>query len=311
LISPSAMDDLLRCPMRYWFSQAAGLKGLDEESELEDRRQIGTVVHRALHKFGGEGGFQRLKMDISKAAALLSGALEQACAEQNIRLSDDLLQSNGLKYYSRGLSELRENNLLVKLLRWNAENLQDFTPVYFEKEFGDEKSEGLWQEVEMSGRGLKLRFQGRVDKIMISADEAAALASDYKTGEVEIKDIREYWSSQFPIYYLALKKAFPGKRIILVYEVLKSLQKSGIAALFGETQPGDEQMLSRSYKTKILTLDDTGENLSMREIEEAYISAAKSALEGDFHIAGRELYGKACEHCDYAALCRRDCVVTY
>jgi|GEM_PF-316503 len=309
-ISSSGMDDLLRCPMKYWFSKVLRLEIWDKAAEKEDKIKLGTILHQALSSFGSKAGFELAKDNMTAAAELLDQELTEAGLAENVDLREDLLQKSRFRFYLNGLKELSDKNILVRSLKWNTEELKEYRADFFEKKFGYAESETGWQEAILPVEEGILKLKGKIDKIMLREDGDAVLATDYKTGKVDISDIKEHWSSQFPIYFFALKSAFPGKRVLMVYEILRNLQECGVSALFGEVREEDATLLSGKYKKRVLPLGEAGEGLTVEEIIKIYGCYAGKAMRGEFHIAERELHGKACEYCEYAALCRKDCVRT-
>ena len=316
-ISASGMDELLKCPMRYWFGRILKISPLDYNEDLEISLRLGTIVHDALCRFGAEGGFELSENNLSQACEKLNNVFENTFTAKGFNPADNLLLKKRYQYYLDSLLTAGENNLLVRLLNWNNDNFAGYQPAFFEQPFGmREKGEEVsWDETVIRGDGVTLSFNGKIDKVMLNDETGAVLATDYKTGNIAVKDISEFWSSQFPVYYFALKQQFPDKKIILAYEQIKSLRKNqhGVSPIFGEINFENAPMPSSgSHKYDILLSsgpdDHDDSKLSIETLKNTFLASARKVLEGQFHLAERELNGKACEYCGYEGICRKDCV---
>ena len=316
-ISASGLDELLKCPQRYWFSRVLKIAPLKFDEEQKISLRLGNIVHDALCRFGVQSGFELAENDLAAAGKMLADTFEKIFAERGFHPSDSLLLQKRYHYYLRGLETADGRNLLVKLLNWNLDNFAGFKPVCFEQSFGmaDKGDESSWREAVLENADAMLSFNGKIDKVLLNDETNTILASDYKTGAVNLKDIPEFWSSQFPVYYFALKTRFPDKNIVLAYEQIKSLRKNlhGISPLFGEIDFDTAPLPSRGKHNQGIILTDnpdlTDENsLSLELLKKTYLRLTRKVLNGEFRLAERELNGKACLHCDYESLCRKNCV---
>lgn len=316
-ISASGMDQLLKCPMRYWFSRVLKITPLKFDEEKKISLRLGDIVHDALCRFGSLNGFELAENDLADAGKMLADTFEKIFRERGFHPADNLLLQKRYHYYLHGLEDADDGNLLVKLLKWNLDNFVGFKPAFFEQSFGmEEKGDGSsWREAVIESADAALSFNGKIDKVLVNDETNTVLASDYKTGGVNLKDIPEFWSSQFPVYYFALKTQFPGKNIILAYEQIKSLRKHehGIPPLFGEIDFNNAPLPSSGKHDKDIVLtdnpDDAGANsLSLELLKKTYLRFTRKVLNGEFHLAEREVNGKACLHCEYDSLCRKNCV---
>ena len=308
-ISPSGMDALLHCPMQYWFSKILRLQPLKFDEEGKERLDTGNIIHQTLCEFGEKGGFTLLKEDYRKAVGLLQEQLASTL-EKFYQDPQDPLTYSRFRFYLAGLKEEDPHNLLIRLLDYHRDNLADFTPQYFEKSFGsDECEEGL-QNIALRDSLPAVFLQGRIDKLSFDLKNQVILASDYKTGFVNLKDITENRSSQFPLYYLALQQIFPDKRIILAYERLKSPKKeeNGISQLFGDIEDSDNTIPTMGKFSGSLKLGDPSSEFQIENFKSVCLKAIAEIRQGNFPLADSDKQEKACKYCDYAGLCRKDSV---
>jgi ATP-dependent exoDNAse (exonuclease V) beta subunit len=310
IISHTEMDDLLKCPMRYWFSNILKVEPLEFDAEGEERRKLGNVIHEALDRFGKDSGFELAKANLQEACKLLARKLELTLDRYEIKPDEDLISKERYKPYRNDLESGSELNLLVKLLRWNRDNLTDYVAEEFEKEFGVDLNQNFssGQEIMIGDNEVTLSFRGRIDKIMKRDSANSILATDYKTGKVDEKDIWEFWSSQFLIYYIALKEFYPDKRILLAYEQIKSLKESehGTTLLMGDINEKIDTKISSKYIK--INESENERHLSLNKVKNVFFNFGKKVVKGEFHITSRELNGKACKYCQFSRICRKDSV---
>ncbi|MCK5075691.1 MAG: PD-(D/E)XK nuclease family protein, partial [Calditrichia bacterium] len=316
-ISSYRMDDLLKCPMRYWFSSVLSLKETDADPAAEERMIMGNIIHNALEEFGKEKGFTINKQNLLQSCKLLSEKIEYFLQHYKTDIKHDLFTSFKFNNYFEGLAEGTETNLMVKILKWNRDEWEKFNPLYFEKEFkdeGDEEATEKWKPVTITNGSINITFRGVIDKILKSNNDNIVIGTDYKTGNISSqKDIVELWSSQLLIYYLVLKHYFPEKQVVLAYEQLKSLKakEHGISYYLGDTENESWNLRDKQYRNKNILIsreNEEGKNvISLEQIIEQFFKAAQKAIDGNFHLTDRDIK-KACEYCSYEKICRRDCV---
>jgi len=301
-ISASKMDDLLKCPMKFWFSNKLKLDEIEFDEENKKRQQRGSIIHKALEIFGKENGFKEIKKDFKQACILLSEKLEAELKKYKINPYENLLLNSFFKIYREGLSERNKANILVRLLKWNQEFLSDFQEAKYEQTFGMKKKyhPNSWEAIELENDNVILKFRGIIDKILINKENKEIIATDYKTGKVNYKDILDEISSQCIIYYFALKKYFPDFEIKLTYEIIKSLKKgeNGISG-FIENEEDNDLLLIPYNRKKV--------DLEIKKTKSLYLDLAKKVISGYFPIAAKEKQDKACKYCEFEKICRKEC----
>jgi len=296
VFSVRSMDDLLKCPMRYWFGHKLHLKPIDEKKE--DKAVLGSVIHKVLEEFGKDNGFEIAKNNKKKAIGKLSIIFEEKVQAEKIDLKNDLILHNLYKKFSDNLIE-EGNNLFVNLIDWNVEKFSDFDYKDFETKFKD--------EVEFDNKKINLNI--RIDKILQNEEQNMVVATDYKTGIVEKTDTKKMLSSQFILYYLALKKLYPKKDIVLVYEQLKSLKdkENGFSKFYGNVK--NQQQFGKKI-VKFVTNENNEQNNSdiiLYKVMKFYFEQIDKVKRGEYFITDRP-DKDACKYCEYDKLCRKNSI---
>ncbi|MEA3500397.1 MAG: PD-(D/E)XK nuclease family protein, partial [Candidatus Marinimicrobia bacterium] len=296
IFSVPSMDDLLKCPMRYWFGHKLHLKPIDEVKV--DKTTLGSVIHSVLEEFGKDGGFKIAKNNKEKAIEKIAEIFEERIQAEKIDLKNDLILHNLYKNFSDNLIE-DGNNLFVNLIDWNIEKFSDLNYEDFETKFID--------EVDFDNKKINLNI--RIDKILQDEKQNMIMATDYKTGKVDENDTKEMLSSQFILYYLALKKLYPKKDIVLVYEKLHSLKKkeNGFSKFLGDLKNN-----SSFGKKSIKFVNDKDEEVKssdilLYKIMEFYFQQINKAKRGEYFITDRT-EKDICKYCEYDKICRKNSV---
>ena len=297
IMSATKMDNLLNCPMKYWFSSKLNIKPIEFNEMLTKSGEKGDIVHKALELFGKTAGFHLNRQDIKKGCVKLADNLAAALNSQNINPDKNLLQQHFYSTLRDGLKDGYASNLFVKLLNWNREKLSNFDEGLFEQKFGmTEFDVDSWEYFSLSNEVLQLNFRGKIDKVLINEIAKIIYVTDYKTGtESKPKDITEMYSSQMVIYCLVLGDIFPDYKIFIAYEKLKSLKPNEIGlTIFFEKETGSD-----------LLVLNRNNSLSLEATKTLYLAAAKKITEGEFPVAEKSRQQKACNFCDYKMICRK------
>lgn len=294
VFSVTSMDDLLKCPMRYWFGHKLHLKPIDEVKV--NKAEMGKIIHSVLEEFGKDGGFKIAKNDKKKSIEKLANIFEKKIQTENIDLKNDLILHNLYKNFSDNLI-VDGNNLFVNLIDWNIEKFSDFDYEDYEKKFEGEVEYDNW----------KINLKIRIDKILQDEKQNIIMVTDYKTGDVNENNTRKMLSSQFILYYLALQKLYPNKSIVLVYEKLRSLKKkqNGFSKFFGDVKNN-----SSFRKNSIIFVNDKGEEVKnsdilLYRIMEFYFEQIEKMKRGEYFITDRT-EENVCKYCEYDKICRKN-----
>lgn len=194
--SAAAYNMLRRCPYQFFAGRMLGLAGLEDMSDDLEKRDIGTLLHRVLHRYHQEMR-ERDERDNERRLARLREISEH---EFGALIRDD---GNALGYYWRW------REVLPSYVQWQAAR----------------EAEGWhWQggEIDVSvdiamEDGVPLRLTGRIDRIDAGADGSRAVL-DYKTQSAlrlrkKAGDVEE--DCQLPFYGLLRADAHAGSWVAL------------------------------------------------------------------------------------------------
>lgn len=194
--SAQAYNMLRRCPYQFFAGRMLGLAGLEDVSDDLEKRDIGNLLHRVLHRYHSEMQAQEIRDPAHRLARLR----EISEHEFGPLMRDD---GNAIGYYWRWCE------VLPSYVQWQAAR----------------EAEGWhWQggeidvSVEIGMRdGVPLRLAGRIDRVDIGPDGSRAVL-DYKTQSAarlrrKVGDVEE--DCQLPFYGLLRKDAHAGSWIAL------------------------------------------------------------------------------------------------
>ncbi|SMP57229.1 PD-(D/E)XK nuclease family protein [Noviherbaspirillum suwonense] len=156
-LSASGYNSFIACPYQFFATRMLGLAGLDEFSDMPEKRDYGDWLHRVLHAYHG---------------ALLAGAVPQEQREGLLRQCTDQVFNEALA---------RNSAVIAYYARW-----QKALPAYLA--WANEREAQGWQFVMGERRfertlewgGGSVTLHGRIDRIDCNAGGERAVL-DYKT----------------------------------------------------------------------------------------------------------------------------------
>ncbi len=268
--SPSALQDLAACPMRYFFRKALHLA---DNEELLSRHALaphlrGRIYHRVLEEFYRELYRQHLTHDLSDsgAAEYLRRVLAKEYTAQSYR-------AFGIYPVVWELILAQMCEKLTAFVQADLRALGDFVPAYFE-----------WAFDSLAVEDLPVKLRGIIDRIDVNETKKTFLVADYKSSRKGTADLGESFFThlifQPVLYVLAAQKlrqlngrASAGSCLLVLQKGCdrRDLPAEQIAAL-----------LPRIRRFLQLLVDIT--------------------VQGNFVFSPSEL----CTYCPYRAICRKD-----
>jgi len=303
-ISASAFDELIKCPQRYWYSRKLRLEVAETDIAEREEIEVGNLVHKVLERFGLDNGFLLASEDFSAALTKLETVANTVLAENKIDLDANLLHNKWGELYFKNFQDVEEN-LLSALLKIELDVLPAFKDKGFhEQAFGDTEDPDSWPSYEIEGDSIKLSLRGKIDRVFISGK--SVWATDYKTGWVELKDSREFWTSQMLFYYLVLKSQYPDKDVVLTYEQVRAFRDKtiGIKGYIGDVEsdhPVMDTLPARSRATQRIGGDA---EWTIDTIKSETLRYAQPLADNNFPLTDRD-EGHACAYCHYDRICRK------
>ena len=270
--SPSALQTLANCPLKYFFSKIIGLT----EDSLLFRDQLaantrGNMYHEVLEHF-----YQRL-LQLGITHDVFDSGVEKYIDETAQTVLPQSYQPLGL--YPVIWEMLREEitNLLKDFARKDVAALGPFTPTYFEQEFPP-----------VSIEGFPFRLHGKIDRIDIDNEGKQFRVIDYKSSKKGTADL---------IATFFKERIFQPFLYVLAAGQLKQLN--------GYTSAG-------SYLLSFKDGSSVGykvQRLSAEEWQAMYPKAlALFNLLAQFIQQGTLILRTSdeCKYCPYDRICRRD-----
>lgn len=172
-LSPTAINDYIKCPLRFYFSQVRGLGETEEMAEDIDGQSFGLVLHTVLQKlyspFAGKEMKASFYDDIRKNPGKLTRLIRQAVNTQfGISGTDDC---NWSGQWVLMASMIRK--YIQKMLDFDAANLP-FKILELERSFSQPLT------VRTPQNTFTLRIGGKIDRVI--EKRGRIIIGDYKTG---------------------------------------------------------------------------------------------------------------------------------
>jgi RecB family exonuclease len=294
IFSPSQLETLANCPMRYLFEHIFGLKSLEELGAEVSRREMGQHVHAILRDF-----FERLedeKKNVAEMGLNRAFALAEEVANEYFRAHSFLNKLEfyefqkrefltGLKREAGAPAGAREREgIFAQLLRFEEREFQDTFPAGMEYGFG--------QEGEAPVVLGKTRIRGYVDRFDIMKENTdRVFVYDYKTGGMPRSEmVKKGLAFQLPAYAQALKTNHPFKAISAAFYTLNR-------EVFLRGNPIKGRIKDHWEGMK-------GMDISGVALIDEYVDHLVELIEGGyFHHSTDELL---CPHCEFRYACYKD-----
>lgn len=182
VVSPTSLEDLAKCPFRYFLQRGLGLDPIDDTEPNPDvwldPMTRGSILHDLYATIMREIRDRKETPDPARHGARLRALGEQALAAHRALVPPP---SDGV--FDREARELQTD--LALFLKFEAEDHRGRQPLGFEVAFGGAtEGEALGRREPVTidlGDGLRFRLRGRMDRIDRLADGTYEVV-DYKTG---------------------------------------------------------------------------------------------------------------------------------
>ncbi len=268
--SPSALQELAACPMKYFFDKGLGL---EEKDEAMSRRELspdkrGTAYHEILQDFYTELSRLGLAHDVFDSAALeyLNRAVDGRYTKESYKMF-------GIYpvVWELILEDIRTR--LTLFVTEDLKNLGPFTPSYFEKEF-----------TRLDVPGLPFKLRGVIDRVDVDTEHKTFVVADYKSSKKGTKDLGADFFTHLifqPFLYVLAAEKLPE---------LAGYASAGSCLL----------SINKGYARRDL---EPSAFEALRPRAEAFLTLlAEYIKKGAFFLNPSDL----CDYCPYAAVCRRD-----
>jgi ATP-dependent helicase/nuclease subunit B len=283
---PLAVTNLERfavCPFQGFAAQVLHARRERPLRELPDRRESGTLIHRAL------------AAAFTATAALWSERPRQAALilTQALEAVDGILQHESLASPLRRLALARVRDAARAVVLWSlADETWDF--VRAEQPFGDVRAGrgGSWPPLVLDDGGVRLALRGSIDRVDVGHGRASVRAIDYKTSPRAAESgMRSLGETAFQI---ALYARAAG-------DALAHPSRSGLYV--GATKPDEVgAKLKKDFEARWSALHAATEGRAT-PIEERALDVVRRVRQGG--VAPRPREESACATCDASGGCRK------
>lgn len=301
VISPTTIEDYYKCPYSAFMSHALGVKRR-EKGEV-DALAVGNLMHEIFCGFVKE--VDKID-DINKVNQTFN------------RLQNELLTK---KEYAKFQNNAKTNAFLQETLGeckkfcdkfYNFSKNSSFTTAYTELQFGDGKT---YPALLLDNKSVKLK--GTIDRVDVYKDFFRII--DYKTGKADGTDKSLYAGVKLQLYlYSAVikDKKLAGVYYLPVQDRYKSEDKQE-SLVVGKTLKdlnvvlAQDNTIINTGKSEWFDCEIDGENIK-HTVDEKTLSALveyaikmsdKAVRDMKEGVIVASPYEKACEYCEYKALC--------
>jgi len=302
--SASQLEEYAKCPFQYFAKRILQLEIIDEPTEDLEALELGSVIHSILYEFYSK---------INDAGILISHCDDKTFAEAEkilFTIAQNKIEKLHLKsetvFYEKekilGVNGEKKNSILYKFLEDERNNVDGYTPNYFELEFGDFSKEKNNEEKILKVGGVKVR--GKIDRIDLDESQSKYKVIDYKLGgrKPAVKDLQLGLSLQLPLYVYASKKLIEAelnKNIVPAAAIIYSLKLSKddfgkkIIHLFSARKNIDEADILKSNEELIKICE---------EVIPLYVEKISNGIFNLSSLEDKE--NKVCRFCDFKSICR-------
>jgi RecB family exonuclease len=301
---PSHLNEFISCSIKYYFSQIAGIAEAEEVSEKIEADTFGNWLHKTLENIDNDLMEQDVMVSQEHLQAVfvkLDTYLDVAFAETNRGLRRD----EGQNYITYQVGR----KLLKKFFDFQLKH--ESFPVQL---LGTEKAFNVNFPTQIEGKDLKIKVAGRIDRLdRIDGDKIRVV--DYKTGKVELKDLKP--SKEQTTYDALMDKDKEKYRQLWLYKyiLLKKMESNNI--IIGDNivlKAHENQVMAgiysfRNIEAGFLTQDVTfnmGESVQefLQESEKQLVAFATDMLDTTKTFE-RTNDLETCVYCDFKGICGR------
>ncbi len=297
-LSPSALEMVARCPMRYFFERVLGVGAEEEGDDDLDARTAGTLIHQIARDWVETWKTPLGAQDFDAAREMLGEIARREC--ELLPLRPILREAE----WHRLMGADGQSGPLVRWLRMeiaggNGAWARDMRPLGC-SQVRIEGVHGLEQrfEIEIGGETIK----GVIDRLDVSADGSQISVLDYKTGDLSSLPSWKSGDSglhfQLAIYALAARqltrRMAPAPQLAMAYI---SLRRARIARGIGQ-----EGTLGKGC-VGALSLSDAAFEAWLDDVSARVARLADLRRVGVFNISLQSAADAKCANCGCKSLC--------
>ena len=294
LVSPTLLEDFGACPFAFWAARIVGLKEPEAPSDEVHPLSRGAILHAILQKFLTQARDKNLlPLELNDQTI----ELLKTIAQEEMDLAEKRMVLGRTPLWQAKQREIFRT--LDRWLQFETGRTDGLVPQWFEWSFGpeDQGRDAPPLGFDLSD-GERLLFQGRVDRIDVSDQEAWVL--DYKDSKSDSTykallkpELMGLISFQPPVYQLAaarhLSKPAKAGYILLRKLTAKPALSPGTGENLFTNDPEQRRRMAEQGAPNFLNhLDVTWQKLT----------------QGRFGVNPKD--DKACQYCDFRIACRKN-----
>ena len=214
-LSATGLESWARCPFSYFLGHVLGLRALDSPEDVLTISALdrGLLVHRILERVVDE----LINRNDGSGAGKIG-------MEEQVQILRRIAEEEFNRAENRGVTgkpllwATAKDEILRDLLGFLDEDRtwlekEGLEPIWAEKSFGFDRSDGLEPLKIILKDGTELSFRGMIDRVDVSKDKKRIVVTDYKTGssysyqKMNKDPLDAGRRLQIPIYALAAKRA--------------------------------------------------------------------------------------------------------
>jgi ATP-dependent helicase/DNAse subunit B len=301
VFSPTALEDYIACPFRFFLRHVLRLEPLEEPDEEIEVTRRGAAFHRALSRlhFGLQAeGLQRPGPEVEgKLAERLHEAVQEYVARAPSPASKELWRLEGRRLQRLAARYPAQWRQFVN--PWAPQGVVP-EPYCFEVDFGLPARDGqeVFGPLTIQADGTEVRVSGRIDRVDVAPlPDGAGLGFwiiDYKTGRsmhYTGTDLKEFRRLQLTLYALAVEEVLltgqPARPLGMAYWLVAD---SGPKVVL----PG---------RNPVLWLTGTDGWETVREqLRQWVVTLVTNIRQGVFPLKPRS--EDCTQTCDYSQICR-------
>jgi ATP-dependent helicase/DNAse subunit B len=301
VLSPTALEEYIACPFRFFLRHVLRLEPLEEPSEEIESTRRGQAFHRALSRLHQQLRAADVHHPAEEVNARLAERLAEAVEEYVVRApspaSKQLWRLEGRRLLRVGTRYRRQWQKFLE--PWQPQGVAP-RPHFFEVDFGLPASDGTPSAEPLVIRvdGVEVRISGRIDRVDLAElpDGVGFWIIDYKTGNPAHYtgiDLRAFRRLQLTLYALAVE------RVLLAGQNARPL---GLAYWL-VADSGPKPALPGPGRQQLSWLGTTEGWLLVREQLERWVTTLVAHIRrGAFPLKPRSEHCTAT--CDFAEVCR-------
>lgn len=303
IFSPTALEDYVACPFRFYLGHVLRLEPLEEPKEEIEITRRGQAFHRALARLHTRLQKENIDELSDKVDAEVTSHLEEVIAEDVDRApspaSKVLWTLEGQRMIRVGQKYRDQWQSFVK--PWKPREIHP-KPHFFEVDFGlplapdADEEKVMYDPLVICIDGIEVRVSGRIDRVDVAQMESGVgfWIIDYKTGSGSHYTgpaIKKLQRLQLPLYALAVQE-------VLLHE--QNARPLGLAYwLVADT--GAKVVLPSGKK--LLWLDESEEWAKVREaLQQWIITLVSNIRAGVYSLSPRD--EDCTQLCNYGQICR-------